>query len=268
MKFTSATAMAVMAVGAMGIPNPAPEPQPWCLRPGEPCWKAKRAVEVFANSVRSAGGIQARSDESDISNAPGGAAYAAKRAVNELANVVALSSENPAEYYASLGLHEQFEADEGVTEKRETAEEAWCKRIGQPCGIYKEEKRETSAEAWCKRIGQPCGIYKSDKATNDKRWCMRPGQPCWKAKRTADAVLEAIGDGNDADAADTNAFNPIAVVEKRGAWCPRPGEPCWKAKREAEAVAWCMRPGQPCWRAKRDLQAIRTVARSIAESFQ
>lgn len=269
MKFTTATAVAVFAAGAMAAPNPAPNPDanPWCTLPGQPCWKAKRVAEAFAEAIQSSGGVAKRTPEAEAGNLPGGAGYAVKRAVNELANLIALTRDNPQDYYKSLGLGEQFEADAG-NQKREAAPEPWCWLPGQPCwkakraaddvleAIGTDEENTAShvpfnpaghvpafpsftghGPAWWKREAAPEAEAEADP------WCTLPGQPCWKEKREALALAEA---------------NP---------WCTLPGQPCWKEKREATPEPWCWLPGQPCWKAKRDLHAIRAVAEGISAGF-
>ncbi|KAF4977996.1 hypothetical protein FZEAL_5561 [Fusarium zealandicum] len=234
----------------------------WCMRPGQSCWKVKRAAEAFTDAIHSSGGLAARSPEADLSHLSGGAAYKAKRDVNELANLLAIASSNgdELEYYKNLGLDKEFEADSDPKQKRDALPAPWCMRPGQSCW---KAKRDANPEA------------DAQAKWRDSRWCMRPGQSCWKAKRAAEAVLEAV-EGDDEDA-ETKPFDP-AYFSKRDAqpWCMRPGQSCWKAKRdaspeaapEAEAEPWCMRPGQSCWKAKRDILAMKTVARGIVESFE
>ena len=72
--------------------------------------------------------------------------------------------------------------------------------------------------------------------SEDKRWCMRPGMPCWKAKRAAEAILEASDDATDAEGS-------------------------------TEGWGECDRPGQPCWKAKRDIYTLRSVAQTVADAF-
>lgn len=246
MKFTLAT-IAIMATSVLAAPAPEAAPEPWCMRPGQSCWKAKRAAEAFSEAIRSSGGLQTRDAAADLSNLAGGAAFSAKRAVNELANLAAISGFDPEAYYFGLGLDKEFHPDSDDKEKRDALPAPWCMRPGQSCW---KAKRDASADA--------------DAVTEDKRWCMRPGQSCWKAKRAAEAVLEAVGD--DDEDIDNKPFDP-AYFSKRDAqpWCMRPGQSCWK--RDAGPEPWCMRPGQSCWKAKRDVTAMRTVARGIVDSL-
>ncbi|KAG5976501.1 hypothetical protein E4U55_007296 [Claviceps digitariae] len=233
--------LALAAVGAHAAPSP--EPEPWCYRPGQPCWKVKRVAEAFSEAITSSGGLKERAPEAEYSNAPGGAAYKARRSVTELAHLAALTARNPDEYFRSLGLDEQFEAEARGIEKREP--DPWCYRPGEPCW-----KRDASAD---------------DIPTKDKRWCYRPGEPCWKSKRAADAVLNAIrsDDGKD-EAAPKDAAPPTGTHFPPE--CNGPRILCWK-KREAapEPEPWCYRPGEPCWKAKRDLNALELAARNIIE---
>ncbi|KAH7134079.1 hypothetical protein EDB81DRAFT_90582 [Dactylonectria macrodidyma] len=225
------------------------EDKRWCMRPGQSCWKAKRAAEAFAEAIGTSGGLQARDAAADLSNLRGGAAFTAKRAVNELANTAAATEDDPFAYYFGLGLDKEFHADSDDKGKRDALPAPWCMRPGQSCW---KNKRDANPEADAEAVAE------------DKRWCMRPGQSCWKAKRAAEAVLEAVG--SDDEDLDDKPFDP-AYFAKRDAqpWCMRPGQSCWK--RDASPEPWCMRPGQSCWKAKRDVTAMRTVARSIVDSF-
>jgi hypothetical protein len=149
---------------------------------------------------------------------PGGECFKAKRAADEgddesekanlalsdLARLIALSKKDPEAFYDALKLKD---VDYG---KYTTGT---------------NQKREASEE--------------------EKRFfCYRPGTSCFKARRAAEAVLEAIEDdeGQDKD-----------VV-----------------KRDAEAEAQrlnCTRIGQPCAKAQRDLDSWKSVARNILETL-
>ena len=303
MKFTTAAAVAAFAAGAVAAPNPVPEADanPWCNLPGQPCWKVKRVAEAFAEAIQSSGGVAKRTPESEAGNLPGGAGYASKRAVNELAHLIALTRDAPNDYYKGLGLGDQFAADEG-NQKREAAPEPWCWAPGEPCW---KAKREAAPEPWCSIPGEPC--WKEKREAAPEPWCWAPGEPCWKSKRAADEVIEAIGTEEENPASHL-PFHPSHVPssphgfaghgpawwkreaapepwcsipgepcwkEKREAlaeaeanpWCSIPGEPCWKDKREATPEPWCWAPGEPCWKAKRDLHAIRAVAEGISAGF-
>ncbi|UNI17128.1 hypothetical protein JDV02_003504 [Purpureocillium takamizusanense] len=174
-----------------------PEPAPWCTRPGQPCKRTAapvadlvarepvdNVIETLANVVRSEGEIVARDPEPepwcrrpgqpckrtpgpDVSNAVGGAAWSAKRAVADLIQLVARSTGNPEQYVRDLGMEEE------VKRSPEAEADPWCRRPGQPCR---------------RSIADLTELHEAD-----KRWCRRPGQPCRKAKRVAEAVLNAIG---------------------------------------------------------------------------
>ncbi|KAL2201618.1 hypothetical protein CC79DRAFT_1281974 [Sarocladium strictum] len=250
----------------------------WCDKKGQSCWKRDAAAEAFAEAIASSGGILARSPESDFSNAPGGASYYAKRQLNELAGLVALTTRDPEAFYASLGLENRFYADtEGELAakfKRDDASpwnkrtalpeaEPWCDKPGQPCWKVRRDA-DPEAEPWCDKPGQSC--WKNKRAEeNDKRWCDKKGQSCWKAKRAAEAVLEALAE-RDAEAFETKPFDPAHFAKREAEpWCDKKGQSCWKreAVAEAEVDPYCMRPGAACWAAKRDVEAMASVARSI-----
>lgn len=228
------------------------EAEAWCERPGQSCWKVKRAAEAFAESISSSGRLETRAPEAELSNLPGGAEFKAKRSVDELAHLVALSRRSPDAYYNNLELEARFAADSDLTVKRDALPAPWCERPGQSCW-----KRSAEADA--------------DAAAEDKRWCERPGQSCWKAKRAAEAVLDIVGAQETRDL-DKKSFDPEFSKRSAEAWCERPGQSCWKrdaeANAEAEAEAWCERPGQSCWKARRDLHAIRIAAREVVDSLE
>ncbi|KYK56087.1 hypothetical protein DCS_08053 [Drechmeria coniospora] len=250
MKIFSAAAV---LLGLAAVGSAAPAPEPWCTRPGSGCWKVKRSVEVFSRAIRSSGGLEARSPEADFSNAPGGVAYAVKRAVDHLANVLALSSDNPEQYYKELGLEKEFEPDSGGKVKREALPNPWCTRPGSGC--WKKRDATAVQKRSCAGAASVCWEDDGETSTEEKRWCTRPGSGCWKAKRAADAVLEAIGD-DDNEALEA-AFDPAASHSHSGA-----------RKREASPEPWCTRPGSGCWKVKRDLEAIRAAARSISAALE
>ncbi|KAI5463617.1 hypothetical protein BGZ63DRAFT_402907 [Mariannaea sp. PMI_226] len=227
---------------------PEAEAVPWCERIGQSCWKVKRAAEAFSQSIQSSGGLSARDAEADMSNLAGGAAFTAKRSVNDLANHLALASHSPEEFYAALDLASQFHPDSDEKTKRDALPNPWCERIGQSCW-----KRDAEAD--------------KQAVAKDKRWCERIGQSCWKAKRAAEAVLDVVG--RDDEGVDHKPFDPD-FFSKRDAqpWCERIGQSCWKEKRDAHPDPWCERIGQSCWKARRDLNAVRVVARSIIEAYE
>ncbi|KAG5992942.1 hypothetical protein E4U54_003508 [Claviceps lovelessii] len=239
--------LALAAVGAHAAPSP--EPEPWCYRVGQPCWKVKRVAEAFSEAIQSSGDLKARAPEAEYSSAPGGAAYKARRSINELAHLAALTARNPNEYFSGLGLEARFGAEEAGIEKR--SPDPWCYRVGEPCW-----KRDASPD---------------DVATKDKRWCYRVGEPCWKTKRAADAVLNAIRSDDGKEEAPAPGPEGAAPPQPNTPFPPECSGPrilCWK-KREAapepEPEPWCYRVGEPCWKAKRDLNALELAARKIVD---
>ncbi|RFU76614.1 clock-controlled pheromone ccg-4 precursor [Trichoderma arundinaceum] len=193
MKFL--TTVTLFATAALAAPNP----EPWCYRIGEPCWKVKRTTEAFVGAVRSTGGLVARSEPVD--GIPTEIAGQALQGLNDLANLIAYNAEDPKVF---LG---DFVDEHKETEKRDV----------------QEDKR------WCYRIGEPCWKAKrTDEIQEDKRWCYRIGQPCWKAKRAAEAVLDASVEGDEK--------RSVEEVSPEKRWCYRIGQPCWKAKRDLESV--------------------------------
>ncbi|KAL6818423.1 hypothetical protein GGI42DRAFT_6110 [Trichoderma sp. SZMC 28013] len=255
----------VLATAALAAPNP----EPWCYRIGEPCWKVARAAEAFAGSFQSVGGLESRADHHGI---PNEVALSAIQGLDQLSTLILYASEDPAAF-----LQNGTETAPGKRDVEVNMDKRWCYRIGMPCWIPKrntevqEETRDVEVQQdkrWCYRIGEPCWIPKRDEeekreveVQEEKRWCYRIGEPCWIPKRT----------------------NEISE-EKRG--CFQNGGDCWKAKRVAEAVLeatidgaekrsveetpekkWCYRIGEPCWKAERDVKLIQDVARSAIEGM-
>lgn len=193
MKFL--TTITLFATAALAAPNP----EPWCYRIGEPCWKVKRATEAFVGAVRSTGGLVTRSQESG--SVPNEIAGQAIQGLHDIAAIIAYTSQDP-----NLFLEGGSNATE--PEKREVQEDKrWCYRIGEPC--WKAKRTEEIHES--------------------KRWCYRIGEPCWKTKRVAEAILDASVEGDVKRSVESEI-----APEKR--WCYRIGEPCWKAKRDLETV--------------------------------
>ncbi|KAL7793042.1 hypothetical protein V8C37DRAFT_110770 [Trichoderma ceciliae] len=204
MKFL--TTVTLFATAALAAPNP----EPWCYRIGEPCWKVKRATEAFVGAVRSAGGLTTRSESTE--GIPNDVAFKAIQGLEDLAELIAYSSQDPNAFFGdSANGH-----NETQPEKRDV----------------QEDKR------WCYRIGEPCWKAKrTDEIQEDKRWCYRIGEPCWKAKRAAEAVLDASVEGDEKRSVEGDEKRSVegeVSAEKR--WCYRIGEPCWKAKRDLESV--------------------------------
>ncbi|KAF6830817.1 clock-controlled pheromone ccg-4 [Colletotrichum plurivorum] len=246
MQFLATILIAAVTVHGVAVPDASPEP--WCRQIGQPCWKVKRAAAAFAASIGEFEGLVDRSPEALRSHSEGGAAFMAKRGVDEIANVVAASQDDPADYYGKLAMERRFAEDTTDVVRRE--EEANPCRPGQACWKSEypfEDDEDDEAE-------------KRDVHGEDKRWCRQIGQPCWRVKRAAEALVEAIGEDEDLSKRE---FNPVS---KREPWCRQPGQPCWK--RDADPEPWCRQIGQPCWKAARDLHAMKNVARSVIESLE
>ena len=243
----------------------APEAQPaaeaeaqWCPLKGQSCWKVKRAAEAFSTALQSMGGLPPRDESGHIP------AQVAKRQIDELASIIALSQRDPNAYYYSLALQDKFAPSTDEEQEAETVakrEAQWCPLKGQSCW----KKREAEAQ-WCPLKGQSC--WKRD-AAPEAQWCPLKGQSCWKAKRAAEAVVTAI-EAAEAESAlllRDRTFNPVDRVGKRDPqFCnikftgPKPGG-CWK--RDASPEAACNAPDGACTKATRDLHAMYNAARAI-----
>ncbi|KAL0938641.1 clock-controlled pheromone ccg-4 [Colletotrichum truncatum] len=228
MKFLITIIASVVAANAVAIPDD----EARCHKIGQPCWKAKRAADAFSNALAKFDNVSVDdSIEALLSHSEGGAAFMAKRGIDELAHAVAVSQDDPAEYYNKLEMRKRFSEDTKPVTLREA--------IAEP-----------KADPWCRDPGKSC--WKRDINTNterggipgeDRDWCLQRGQPCWRIKRAAEAVIEAIADDEDATSSEINTVT----------------------KRETEP--WCRSPDQPCWKATRDLSAIRDAAQSLVATL-
>lgn len=154
--------------------------------------------------------------------------------------------------------HREEKADE-VEKRSPEADPQWCGRFrGKLC--WKRDvapERRAADPQWCSRFrGTTC--WKRDggaAAAEEHRRCTSEGHACWRAKRAAEAVLDAINAGN-------------ALTAKREAdpqWCGGVrGSACWK--RAASAEAACYAPSGACTKATRDLHAMYNAARSIVDA--
>lgn len=216
----------------------APSPEPWCFRIAMPCWKAKRAVDAFTRSVKESASIVARSEDTTaaapLAKLPQSSTFFAEQALNELAHISALASGKPITFYTDLPI--SFSTDVDFHTKQESKRDAlpddmkWCLDCW-------DKRNDDNERRWCFRQDRLSPCLKAHE--KEKRWCFRIAMPCWKAKRAAEAILEA---------ADEQIDGHLDSVSKR----------------EASA---CMRPGQACWQAKRDLYAMKSVARDILDKL-
>ncbi|EGO53172.1 hypothetical protein NEUTE1DRAFT_119101 [Neurospora tetrasperma FGSC 2508] len=291
MKFTLPLVIfaAVASATPVAQPNAEAEAQ-WCRIHGQSCWKVKRVADAFANAIQGMGGLPPR-DESGHQPA-----QVAKRQVDELAGIIALTQEDVNAYYDSLSLQEKFapsteeeKKTEKVAKREAEAEAQWCRIHGQSCWKKREAeaqwcrihgqscwKRDALPEAepqWCRIHGQSCWKKRdaapeaAPEAEANPQWCRIHGQSCWKAKRAAEAVMTAIqsAEAESALLLRDTTFSPVDRVGKRDPqWCNmrlHPDRGCWK--RDASPEAACNAPDGACTKATRDLHAMYNVARAI-----
>ncbi|KAK7729991.1 hypothetical protein SLS53_009106 [Cytospora paraplurivora] len=299
MKFSTLAVAVLSATTTQAVAIASPEanasPEAWCLLKGQGCWKVRRAAEAFSDAITTSGGIK-ESRAAEISNHRGGAAYNAKRSIDELAALVASAYPDSDTFYKSLGLYQQFAADSALEEAdtttdisaRDAAAESeetkrWCLLKGQGCW-----KRE--ATPWCLLKGQGCwkrSVPMTAREAEADPWCLLKGQGCWK--RADDSVSAAAVDKREAapafcpfggEAGNTCYVSKREFVEADKRSCEQPGEACFKARRAAEALIgaietvepskrdvdvearWCLLKGQGCW--KRDGGVDEIVARCNA----
>lgn len=216
----------------------APSPEPWCFRIARPCWKTKRAVDAFTRSVQESAAVVARSEDTtdvpELAKFPQSSTFFAEQALNELAHISALASGKPVTFYTDLPI--SFSADIDFHTKQESKRHD-VSTMGGYCLDCWNKRNDDKERRWCFRQDRisPCLKVHEE----EKRWCFRIAMPCWKAKRAADAILEAADEKTDGHLDDVS-------------------------KREASP---CMQPGQACWQAKRDLHAMKSIARDIIEKL-
>ncbi|KAM3481334.1 hypothetical protein MY5147_000725 [Beauveria neobassiana] len=159
-------------------------PRPWCMRPGQPCWKLKRAVDALGEPAPSP--VEPLDADNIGLFASGAHDRLLHLASSDAANV----------------------DDEGAFEKR------WCMQTPKCWKLLADEDGELS-KRWCMRPGQPCWKRSVDEHGDlAKRWCMRPGQPCWKAKRAAESVLNAGQEDGDAQEQDCGDDGECSVAKR------------------------------------------------------
>ncbi|KAK4180808.1 mat-specific pheromone precursor encoded by the mfm protein [Triangularia setosa] len=222
MKFSTPIALlAIAAVDAAVVQ----EDKRWCNTEGQACHTVARAAEAFTNAIKTSG-VVAR-DES-------AAAQIARRQVDQLALAISASQTDPITFYTALGLGDQFTLEEKPHAEKRKAAPQWCLRfVGQSCW-----KRDASPEA----------------AEEQKR-CTSEDGACTKAKRAAEAVINAIEASGD----------NLAKREAAPQWCLRfVGQSCWK--RNAAPEAACNAPDGACTKATRDIHAMYNAARHIIDA--
>ncbi|KAK5991788.1 Clock-controlled pheromone ccg-4-like protein [Cladobotryum mycophilum] len=218
------TAIAFYVSLALATPNPAP----WCFRVSQGCWKVKRTVETFVDSVKKSD-LPVRSDDSTgFPNVEIGDLDS----FNNLASFLALASGDHHSVLKDLPATTP-EPETHQNDKREDAEKKSLE-------VLPNEKR------WCFRVSQGCWKAKrdvqeeSDGLTAEKRWCSRvPEKACAAVKEVTRAILDTVGEEDEAEEA---------------------------AKREA--APWCFHVGAGCWKAKRDLDTIRASAKHILAGLE
>ncbi|KAM3503098.1 hypothetical protein MY11210_008836 [Beauveria gryllotalpidicola] len=220
-------------------------PRPWCLRPGQPCWKVKRAVDALSEPAATPSPLENGAVPAVGADDVG---LFASVAHDRLMYLAAQALSDPTSAYHKRSVEEGGDADE-----QSAFEKRWCMQ-NPKCWKRAVDEHGGLSKRWCLLPAEPCW-KRSDDENGElaKRWCLRPGEPCWK--RSIDQQGE---------------------LAKR--WCLRPGEPCWKAKRAAESV---LNAGQEegdaqeqdcgddgeCTVAKRHLDGLHHVARAIVEAF-
>lgn len=244
-----------------------PTPWPWCMRPSQPCWKVKRAVEAFDGAVST---ISARHTSKNLETVHDDDSinFIASAAFDQLSDLVAQVS--PPE--STVSKHSRSR------DGSEHTKGLWClpgpakclpwdsinidDPTGPPHTNHDNNNKDDTIprKRWCGRsdvsLGKRCwkDEYKAlaqrrkgdEEHEVEKRWCMRPSQPCWKAKRAAESILNAGQEDDESADAEEVAEDGDSGVEARNE---------------------CGVESSECWRAKRDLNDLYSMARAIVEMF-
>lgn len=238
------------------VPESQDDPTAWCLSRGEGCWKVQRAADAFANAIRAAHPIK-RSHAAKVSNMPGGAAYNAKRGIEDIADALAGMTDAPAtridladllldhfhpeSTFPNATSHPDTEVEAThLTDKRAQTDHTrrWCLFRGEGCW-----KRD--AAPWCLFRGEGCWKRSVPMAAREAEadpWCLFRGEGCWKRTdespaptRSARHVALAFCPLEGAAAHTCYASKrDFFVADKRA--CNQPGEACNVARHAAEAL--------------------------------
>lgn len=160
----------------------APAPQPWCMRPAQPCWKLKRAVDAInkhaADTLPPHDGVQERAAAT-----PTDLDLFAASAYDHLVHLAANASPDPDAFYEQHRLHSARRDDNQLR----------CAGDGAAC--------------WARGAEQSGEV--------EKRWCMRPAQPCWKTRRAAESILNAGQEDDDGASEECGADDGECANAKR-----------------------------------------------------
>ncbi|KAK7521882.1 uncharacterized protein IWZ02DRAFT_511465 [Phyllosticta citriasiana] len=187
MKVTTAIAGAITIVGAYAAA--APDAQAFCLQPGQPCDKVKRAADAAAVA------LAAPNAEADpkwkgptkgwvgriwrFCQKPGQPCRMAKRHADAIADAVS-------DAYAAAGA-EASELALGHLEKRDA----------EPVSDFVQVVRvKRAAEAIAEALAAPEADAEAGYGFK-WRFCVKPGQPCRKAKRAAEALADVVDTANE-----------------------------------------------------------------------
>ncbi|KAK7542317.1 uncharacterized protein J3D65DRAFT_664713 [Phyllosticta citribraziliensis] len=186
MKVTSVIAGAITIVGAYAAATP--DAQAFCLQPGQPCDKVKRAADAAAFA------LAAPNAEADpkkgptkgwvgriwrFCQKPGQPCRMAKRHADAIADAVS-------DAYAAAGA-EASELALGQLEKRGA----------EPVSDFEHAVRvKRAADAIADALAAPEADAEAGYGFK-WRFCVKPGQPCRKAKRAAEALADVIDAANE-----------------------------------------------------------------------
>ncbi|KAK8168308.1 hypothetical protein IWX90DRAFT_412081 [Phyllosticta citrichinensis] len=169
MKVTSVIAGAITIVGAYAAATP--DAQAFCLQPGQPCDKVKRAADAAAFA------LAAPNAEADPKSP---ASLAACPSVTPTPSLM------PSDAYVAAGA----EASELILGQLE-------KRGAEPVSDYEHAVRvKRAADAIADALAAPEADAEAGYGFK-WRFCVKPGQLCRKAKRAAEALADIIDAANE-----------------------------------------------------------------------
>lgn len=244
-------------------PQPEADPEAWCLFRGEGCWKVKRAAYAFANALRSVGAPK-ESRSAEVSNMQGGAAYNAKRAIEDIGSMLAGTTSSPAEFFQKLAILEHFHGDSDLLTalESEASSATNITRRSAETTVELTQREETdNTRRWCLFRGEGC--WKRDAAP----WCLFRGEGCWKRSvpmeaREAEADPWCLFRGEGCWKRDeTTTTLEARSAEAAPAFCPLGGaaaNTCYASKRDFVAAdkRACNQPGEACDLARRAAEAL------------
>ncbi|KAK3941094.1 hypothetical protein QBC46DRAFT_432574 [Diplogelasinospora grovesii] len=228
-------------IGAVvsSLPTPVEDEKRWCLAIGQSCWKLRRAAEAFSAVIRTSPEHTLETRDETVLD------KTAKQQIDALAALIGNRQDDPSALFNGLNQPQP------VTKKEKRA--PWCVFDGEIWSCWSNDNKQDKPEILQRSSTTP------ETPADEKRWCLAIGQSCWKAKRAAQAVVDAIDE-----------TPPEEKKEEEKRWCLAIGQSCWKRSPKTvvdeKVVEKCNGPDGLCTKAARELELIRAVARDIIDT--